>query len=323
MLDASLKQALTQAREQDVPLTAAAALQVLQVPAGELPDVMAAANAVRRRHFGDRVHLCSILNAKSGLCPEDCAFCAQSARHATAAPVYPLQDEAAMAAAFHEAAKLPIDHFGVVTSGPRPNTSELARIAALMGAEKEARVAWCASLGGLSKTQLLELKRAGLQRFHHNLETAASFFPQVCTTHSYAERLATLRDVRDAGLEVCSGGILGMGESLEQRVEFALALAQERVHSIPLNFLVPVPGTRLGDQPPMKPLDILRSIAMFRLVNLHAEIKVAAGRLHLRDLQSMVFHAGATGIMVGPLLTVAGRDVTLDRQMLLDLELES
>ena len=274
MSDNLLKQALAQAREQDVLLSPEAALEVLQVPAGDLPDVLAAANAVRRRHFGARVHLCSILNAKSGLCPEDCAFCAQSARHQTAVVAYPLQDTSAMAAAYHEAARLPIDRFGVVTSGPHPSPGDLARIAGLMAAEKEPHVAWCASLGALSVEQLRELKQAGLQRFHHNLETAESFFPQVCTTHSYADRLATLRHVRDAGLEICSGGILGLGETLEQRVEFALALAQEQVHSIPLNFLVPVPGTRLAHIPPMKPLDILRSIAMFRLVNLRAEIKI-------------------------------------------------
>ena len=185
----------------------------------------------------------------------------------------------------------------------------------------DSRVLWCASLGCLDRRQLLRLKEAGVRRFHHNLECAESYFPNICSTHSYAQRIDTIRAARQSGLEICSGGILGLGESLAQRVEFAGILAREAVNSIPLNFLVPIPGTRVESQIPMKALDIIRTIAMFRMTNPQAEIKVCAGRLHLRDLQSMIFYAGATGMMMGPMLTVAGRDVCRDRQLIEDLEM--
>jgi biotin synthase len=164
------------------------------------------------------------------------------------------------------------------------------------------------------------LKAAGLKRFHHNLETAESFFPSICSTHTYAQRLATIRAVKELGMEICCGGILGMGESLEQRVELAFALAREQANSISLNFLIPIKGTPLEKQEPMKPLDIIRCITMFRMVNPQAEIQICAGRLQLRNLQSVIFFAGATGMMIGPLLTVAGGNVEDDLQMLKDLE---
>jgi biotin synthase len=220
-----------------------------------------------------------------------------------------------------DAARYGIDRFGIVTSGCSLDSKGVDVVCGAVRGRKSRSVEWCASLGELDDTALRRLRGAGLVRFHHNIETAESFFPRICTTHSFGDRLAMIRRVRRNGLEVCSGVILGMGESLEQRVEMAEVLRRERVDSIPLNFLVPVPGTRLARVKPMKPLDILRCVAMFRLVNPDAEIKVCAGRLHLRDLQSMVFHAGASGIMVGPLLTVAGRDPAADLQMLRDLEM--
>lgn len=227
-----------------------------------------------------------------------------------------------MGEAYTNACALPITHFGLVTSGEALTDAGIRQVCDAIRTQGIPEVAWCASLGSLSRDQLAQLKSAGLRRFHHNLETAPSFFPQICDTHSFEHRVRTLRAVKDAGLEICSGGILGMGESLEQRVEFALTLQQENVDSIPLNFLIPVPGTRLENREPMQPLDMLRSIIMFRLVHPRAELKVCAGRTHMRDLQSMIFYAGATGMMIGPLLTVAGREVDQDLQMLKDLELD-
>ena len=303
------------------PLGAADALDVLRTPAAQMPELLAAANAVRLRHFGHRARLCSIFNAKSGACSEDCAFCAQSARHRTQAPVYPLRSPASIGAAYEEAASLPIEHFGVVTSGETLCDADLDLVCAAPQARQRPGKDWCASLGALNASQLRRLKAAGFARYHHNLETAESHFPNICTTHSYATRLATVRAAKEAGLETCCGGILGLGESLEQRVEFALTLAREQVDSIPLNFLIAIPGTRLETMPPLKPLDILRIVAMVRLTNPRAEVKVCAGRMLLGDLQSMVFYAGATGIMIGPLLTVAGRDTDADLKMLKDLDL--
>ena len=301
------------------PRLAQAALDLLHSPSESIPEILCAATRIRQRYFGNKITLCSILNAKSGACGEDCAFCAQSLFHRTDAEVFGLRTKREIIEAYRAAKRMPVAHFGVVTSGRALKNNDIERICEVIRSNPDSDVAWCASLGCLSKDQLKALKAAGLKRFHHNLETAESFYPTICSTHTYAQRLATVRAVKETGMEICCGGVLGMGESLEQRVELALALAKEGVNSIPLNFLIPIKGTPLENQEPMKPLDIIRSVAMFRMVNPRAEIRVCAGRLHLRNLQSMIFYAGATGMMIGPLLTVAGRGVEEDLQMLKDL----
>jgi biotin synthase len=308
------------AAEQGKPISSQTALAVLRCPSDMIPEILCAATRMRLRYFGNTITLCSILNAKSGACGEDCAFCAQSSFHTTHIEHFGLRTKDEMIQAYRAAKKLPIQHFGVVTSGKALKSHDISLICEVIRSTPDSDVAWCGSLGCLGENQLMALKTAGLKRFHHNLETAESFYPSICSTHTYAQRLATVRTVKGLGIEVCSGGILGMGESLEQRVELSLALAKERVNSIPLNFLIPIKGTPLEKQKPMKPLDIIRCIAMFRMVNPQAEIRVCAGRLQLRDLQSMIFFAGATGMMIGPLLTVAGRNVQEDLQMLEDLE---
>ena len=300
------------------------ALDLLRTPAVDMPQLLAAASSVRAHHFGNRVNACAIINARSGACSEDCAFCAQSARHKTTAAVYPLLDDERLAASYRSAAKHPIQHFGIVTSGESLDPSETQRLADLARETGEINhVQWCASLGALAPSELKQLHKAGVRRYHHNIETAPDYFPNICSTHTFHERLETIRAARAAGLEVCCGGIMGMGETPAQRVAMARTLSKENVDSIPLNFLVPVPGTRLEHTPPMSPLDILRTLAMFRLVCPCAEIKVCAGRLLLRDMQSMVFYAGATGIMIGDLLTIAGRDPESDLRMLRDLEVDN
>ncbi len=314
---------MRRAAERGTPVSHETALDVLLCGPDEIPEILACATLLRRRYFGNRFRLCSIVNAKSGACSEDCIFCAQSAHHKTDAEVFGMIGPGQIAAAYEEAAGLPVSHFGVVTSGKTLRDEDIGVIADAVRSGSNPRTAWCASLGCLDRSQLLFLKEAGIRRFHHNLESAESFFTHVCTTHSYTQRIDTIRAARDAGLEVCSGGILGLGESLEQRVEFAAILAREAVDSIPLNFLVPIPGTRAESLEPMKPLDIIRSIAMFRMINPKAEVKVCAGRIHMRDVQSMIFYAGATGMMMGPLLTVAGRDVRQDLQMIDDLEMSA
>ncbi len=298
------------------------ALAILSSAAEEIPQILASTNALRLRYFGTKVHLCSIVNAKSGSCEQDCAFCAQSVHHQTETETYSMISSPQIKEAFSNATQLPIDHFGVVTSGGTLDDEGVGEVAEALQSEKSDSVHWCVSLGLLSTDQLLALKKSGLKRFHHNLETAESFFPTICSTHSYDERLEMVRRVKEAGLEICSGGILGLGETLEQRVELAATLQKEHIDSIPLNFLVPVCGTPMEQKGVMNPLDIIRCIAMFRMMNPEAELKVCAGRLHLRDLQSQIFYAGATGMMIGPLLTVAGRDVDEDLQMLKDLEID-
>jgi biotin synthase len=314
--------AIREAADNDQPISEELALYVLRSGAGDLPRIFAAASTVRQRHFGNSIRLCAILNAQSGACTEDCAFCAQASCHDTQVETTPLCSQEGMVDAFKEAAELPVTHFGVVTSGCALSENGIERVCRAVRENKHPRLEWCASLGCLDFDRLCALKKAGLKRFHHNLETARSFFPQICSTHSWEERLETVRSAKRAGLEVCCGGIFGVGESLEQRVEFASTLASEAVDSVPLNFLVPIPGTRLGGAEIMKPLDMLRAISMVRLTNCRAEIKVCAGRVHLGDLQSMIFHAGANSMMMGYLLTVAGGDVERDLQMLRDLEVE-
>ncbi len=307
--------------EQGATIDDDTALAVLHTPPGEIPELLAVATWVRRRHFGDRVTACSIVNARSGACGEDCAFCAQSAAHQTGTAVYPLLDNDRLVAAYRDAVRHPISHFGVVTSGGALGAADVQRVAAAaVAAGEEKGVHWCASLGALPPERLRQLAASGVRRYHHNIETAPNYFPAICSTHTFAERLQTVRAARAAGLEVCCGGILGMGETLPDRVSMARLLAEEKVDSIPLNFLMPIAGTRLEALAPMPPLEILRAVAMFRLVCPPAEIKVCAGRLLLRDLQALVFYAGATGIMIGDLLTVAGRNPQDDRRMLQDLE---
>lgn len=303
------------------PIDDDTALEILKTPAGQLPEILAAANRVRLRRFGHRISACSIVNARSGACGEDCAFCAQSARHHTETSVYPLMGDDQLAAAYRAATRYPIQHFGIVTSGEALKPDDARRLAAVTRQTGEInRVHWCASLGALAPAELRTLRESGVRRYHHNIETAPDHFPNICSTHSFTDRLRTVRAARDAGLEVCCGGILGMGETPAQRVAMARILSQEKVDAIPLNFLIPVPGTRMERMKPMAPLDILRTVAMFRLVCPDAEIKICAGRLLLRDLQSMVIYAGATGIMIGDLLTIAGRDPEADLRMLRDLE---
>ena len=297
------------------------ALSILLSKADEIPEILTLANALRIRYFGNKVQLCSILNAKSGACEEDCSFCAQSAHFNTGVDIYDLHSTEKIIEYYKTASQLPINHFGVVTSGGGLSKDNLDAICGAVKSGEINGVSWCSSLGNLEKEQLLKLKEAGLKKFHHNLETAESFFPNICTTHTFRDRIEMVRRIKEAGLQICSGGIMGLGESIEQRVEFAFTLRNENVDSIPLNFHVPKPGTRLENLLPLKPLDILKCVAMFRMVNPKAEIKVCAGRVHLRDLQSMIFYAGATGMMIGPLLTIAGRDVDDDLKMLSDLEL--
>ncbi len=306
----------------DQSIDDATALAVLQAGADELPRLMDAATRVRIRHYGKRINLCSILNARSGACSENCSYCAQSIHHKTKAEIYALKTSAQIGAAYLAAGQNPISHYGVVTSGDRLTDAEVAEIGRAMTENPSCSVGWCASLGGLTESQLRYLKAAGMQRYHHNLETAPSFFSRICSTHTFEDRLRTLRLARSVGLELCSGGLMGLGESLEQRVEFARVLANENVASIPLNFLVPIPGTPLGNQEPMTPLEILKVVIMVRLMIGRADVRVCGGRGHLRDLQSLLFFAGATSIMVGPLLTVPGREVKHDVQMIHDLGLE-
>ncbi len=322
-MNSSLYAKLQHAVETNEPVSKETALEILTTPSEEYPMVMGYANALKNRSFGHTTNLCSIMNARSGACSEDCAFCAQSAHFNTESNSYKMRDSDVIRKNYSEAREHPIDRFGVVTSGEGLSDRDIDLLCEAMKKGKEGATDWCSSLGILTREQLQKLKGAGLARFHHNLEVAESHFSKICTTHTYQSRLDMVRRVKEVGLEICCGGIMGVGESLEQRYELAKTLFDEKVDAIPLNFLVSVEGTRLQGTDPMKPMEILKVVSMFRFVNPTAEIKVAAGRLHLRYLQSMIFFAGATGMMIGDLLTVAGGKTKDDLQMIEDLELKT
>ncbi len=283
------------------------------------------ADRIRRRFRPQGVRLCSIINAKSGACPEDCSFCAQSAHHGgESVPVYPLVDEAAIRKATEKAIEDGASGLGVVISGECiADKAELERVGgALRIIGDSGRIEAHGSLGMLDEDQLRYLKQQGLTCFNHNLETTESFFPQVCTTHQYEDRVETVRAAKRVGLRVCCGGIFGLGESVEQRIELALTLRELDADVVPMNFLHAIPGTPLADREPMRPLEILKTIAVYRFLLPKVELKIAGGReKNLRDLQAMLFFAGADSMLVGGYLTTPGRAAEMDLTMLDDLEI--
>ncbi|MDE5944118.1 MAG: biotin synthase BioB [Rikenella sp.] len=289
--------------------------------AAEVDELCAAADRVRRHFMGDRFDSCSIMNARSGRCSEDCKWCAQSARHRTAIDVYPLTglDEALRHARDNH--DKGVGRFSLVTSGRTMTDDEVDRCAAIYRSIAEACDGFrggnlCASMGLLSREQLRKLKEAGVGSYHCNIETAPSYFPKLCTTHTLAEKQQTIAWAREVGMRICSGGIIGMGETAEQRLEMAFTLREMGVDSIPINVLNPIPGTPLEATPPLADDDILRTFALFRLINPRAYIRFAGGRTLLRrEVQERALRGGANAAIVGDLLTTIGSGIAEDREM--------
>lgn len=302
----------------------AEALELCRLSGPQMFPLFAAASRIKSHFVGDQVHLCSIINAKSGRCPENCSFCAQSAHHATNAPVYPLVDEERMVACAHDAERNGSSCYGIITSGTGiAKGEELERICrAVRRIKEETSISPSCSLGIIDLATAIALRSAGVDMYHHNLETARSFFPDVCSTHDYEDDVATVAVAKKAGMKVCCGGIFGLGEMPEQRVELAMTLRDLDVDSVPLNFLNPIEGTRLEGASNITPLQCLATIALFRLILPTKKITICGGReKNLRDLQSWIFFAGASGTMIGNYLTTTGRPAEQDWQMLKDLEL--
>ncbi len=300
------------------------ALKLSAVTGSDRYLLFAEAARIRDHFVGSAVFLCSIINAKSGRCAENCAFCAQSAHHDTGAPEYALVDEDEMVRCAALAEENGAGCYGIVTSGTSINNAdELDRVCrAVARIKTETGISPSCSLGIMDGETALCLKNAGMETYHHNIETARSFFPEICTTHDYEEDVATIRAAKAVGLRVCCGGIFGLGESFAQRVEMALTLRELDVDSIPLNFLNPVAGTRLENADNLRPLECLTIIAVYRFLLPDKRLSVCGGReKNLRELQSWMFLAGANGTMTGNYLTTPGRPPELDRQMLKDLEI--
>ncbi|HEX9024405.1 MAG TPA: biotin synthase BioB [Geobacteraceae bacterium] len=302
------------------------ALKLTLTGGADLFFLFAEASRIKEHFIGERVFLCSIINAKSGRCSENCSFCAQSAHYDTGSPVYPLVDEERMVACAKEAQAAGSTCYGIITSGAGIGKGdELERICrSVRRIRTETKISPSCSLGMIDAATARALKQAGVETYHHNLECARSFFPNICTTHDYEDDVATIRTAKEAGMKVCSGGICGLGEMAAQRVEMALTLRDLDVDSVPINFLNPIPGTPLEHADQLTPLDCLATIALFRFILPDKKISVCGGReKNLRDLQSWIFLAGASGTMTGNYLTTAGRAPEQDRQMLCDLGLEA
>ena len=299
----------------------ATALVLASAGNADLIDLFSAANRVREHFRGNAVDICSIVNAKSGACSEDCRYCAQSSHYATDAPVYPLIDVDRMAAAALEAQDNGARRFCIVTSGRGiDDAADLRSIAKGVERVRDAGLSPCATLGTLSRRQLQYLKDAGLDRYHHNIETSREYFPEVCSTHTFDERIELLANARTLGLSACSGGILGMGETMQDRISMAFTLRELDVDSVPVNFLMPVPGTPFADLTPIMPLAALHAIALFRLILPKKEIRVCGGRgSALGVLHPLIFLAGADGFMIGNYLTRTGLDPRDDLRMIVDM----
>ena len=306
-------------------LDRASALQLLTLPEPENYDLFYWANRIRERFHGNAVHLCAIVSARQGGCTEDCKFCAQSSHHRTAARPHPMLSAGEITKAAERARGAGACCFGIVTSGRAGATRE-KDLGVVFDAARalKARGGMCigAALGELDRKAAEALKSAGVIRYNHNLETSARHFSNICTTHTYDDRRRTVVAAKEAGLQVCCGGIFGMGETVEDRADLALALQELEVDSVPLNFLNPIPGTPFAGMERLRPMEILRIIAVYRFLLPRQEIKVCGGReVNLRDLQSWMFYAGASGTMIGNYLTTAGRPPQEDHQMLRDLNL--
>ena len=289
-------------------------IDIEKIRAKSCRELMDIALAVKIQHRGSQFSLCSIINAKSGQCSENCRFCAQSSHFKTDAPVYSLLDKETVLKAAAEAKEDQAEHFSLVTSGRGLSSAEVEKVAEIISAiRSEVGIAVCSSLGILKKEDFLLLKDAGMTRYHHNLETSEDFFPQIVTTHTFSERVETIRAAQGVGLEVCAGGIFGLGETEDDRIAMAMTLRDLQVDSVPINILIPLPGTPLADQKPLSSEQILRSIALYRIILQDVPVRLAAGRESaLQDFLSSAFLAGADGMMIGGYLTERGRPAEKD-----------
>ena len=293
-------------------------LEVLAFVDKSWEELLSISDNLRKKYKENTVFTCAIMNAKSGACPENCAFCAQSIHHKTNIKMYPLVSVEKMVREAERMKESGATRFSIVTSGKKPSKYDLDRISeAIYKIKEKIGIQTCASLGILDKESAVILKEAGLERYHHNLETSESFFPNICTTHSYKEDIDTVKIANQIGLKVCSGGIIGLGETWKHRIELALTLKGLNVDSIPINFLNPIPGTRLQNMPLISPFEALKAVAIFRIVNPEKDITVCGGREKvLKEFQDKVFKAGANGIMIGNYLTTKGRSIREDMEMI-------
>lgn len=287
----------------------------------DLKELCEGADRIREYFIGDKVDLCSIINGRSGRCPEDCKYCAQSAHNHTSCEIYDFLPEEKIVEACKLNESEGVDRFSIVTSGRSLSGEEFEKaVHAYETMHAKCRIDLCASMGFLNAEQLHRLHEAGVTSYHHNIETSKRNFPNICTTHTYEQKLETLKLVKKEGMCACSGGIIGMGETWEDRLDMAVSLAELGIDSIPINVLMPIEGTPLENQPQLTEDEILRTIAFFRYINPEANIRLAAGRALLTNDGEIAFQSGASATITGNMLTtVACATIRSDKQMLENL----
>lgn len=283
----------------------------------ELDALLEGADKIREYFCGDKVDLCTIINGRSGRCGEDCKYCAQSAHNHTNCEVYDFLPKEKILAEALANEKEGVDRFAIVTAGRSLSGEDFEKaIDAYETMHKECKLDLCASLGFLTKEQFHRLHEAGVTSYHDNIETSRRNFPNICTTHTYDEKIATIKAAQEEGFCVCSGGIIGMGETLEDRLDMAVSLAELGIMSIPINALMPIPGTPLENLEQLSENDILRTIAFFRYINPEANVRLAAGRALITNDGEAAFSGGASATITGNMLTTSGSTIESDKKLL-------
>lgn len=304
-------------------LTRQQGLDLARTDGQEIYDLFYWANRIRLHFVGPAVHGCGIVAGKVGACEEDCGFCSQSAHHRTHIQGQTVLGMDAIVEAARRGTADGVSCFGLVNSGLGPTDQEIEQFAeSLQRICAQGGMDICASLGVLTEAQAQRLYDLGVRKYNHNLQTSRRFWPSICTTHTYDQRIDTVRLCKQVGMDACCGGLFGMGETWEDRVDLALELRDLNVDIVPLNFLIPIPGTPLEGQANLTTFECLKIVSLYRFLLPNRRIKVSGGReVHLRDLQSWMFFAGANGFLIGHYLTTRGRSVQQDLQMLHDLQL--
>lgn len=283
----------------------------------DLDALLEGADKIREYFCGDKVDLCTIINGRSGRCGEDCKYCAQSAHNHTNCEVYDFLPKEKILAEALANEKEGVDHFAIVTAGRSLSGEDFEKaIDAYETMHRECKLDLCASLGFLTKEQFHRLHEAGVTSYHDNIETSRRNFPNICTTHTYDEKIATIKMAQEEGFCVCSGGIIGMGETWEDRLDMAVSLAELGIMSIPINTLMPIPGTPLENLKQLSEEDILRTIAFFRYINPEANVRLAAGRALVTNDGEAAFSGGASATITGNMLTTSGSTIESDKKLL-------
>lgn len=299
------------------------ALRLMKIADEEVDQLLEDARRVRYQFCGVKIHMCAIINARSGKCSENCAFCAQSSWYKTGAPEYPVISAREALDKAKKMADAGVERFSLVTSGGKLSKKEFSQIIDIVRVLRQEvpSLAICASLGSLDDDRAYALREAGVTTYHHNIETSEKFYPNICTTHTFSSRINTIRIAQKAGLRVCSGGILGLGESPDDRVDMMFILRDLGVSSIPINILSPIPGTPLQNQPPLPKSEIMKTLGIFRLVFPNGELRLCGGRERaLGALQKRALETAVNWLMVGHYLTTKGNPLEEDLAMIREAE---